>query len=470
MNGIGTGLDVHIAASHLRANILQCGVALVALGLAAPALAQGVNLAPPAASSVPALPGAGTPAPAAKPAPTMNEAVAALINDEIISTYDLQQRVRLMVLTSGVTPTPDSLQQIAQEALRSLTDEHLEMQEMQRIQKRQKDNKSKLIATDKEVDDEVTSLAKSNNLTYDQLKGSFAAAGVDINSLRDQIRTQISWQRLVGGMYGSRIRIGDDQVSTELGRLSAAASQPQYLISEIVLDPARVGGEPQAVSGAEQLIAQLQKGAPFPAVAKQFSAATTAANGGDAGWVSAAQEPAEVAQVLTNLRAGQLSAPIETSDGVYIIYLRDRLAASSQTMVDLKQMAIRLPKDATQDQVAAANATLEGLKPQVKGCASLDGLAAKTKGVMVADLGEAEINDLSGPFKTAAQTLKPDQVSDPIRTDVGLHLVAVCSKRSGGASIPSKTEIENRMYSEQLAVMSRRYLRDLRTSADIETR
>ena len=106
----------------------------------------------------------------------------------------------------------------------------------------------------------------------------------------------------------------------------------------------------------------------------------------------------------------------------------------------------------------------------MKGCASLDGLAAKSKGVVAADLGEAEINDLSGPFKAAAEKLSPDQVSEPIRTDVGLHLVAVCSKRSGGANIPSRAEIQNRMMSEQLAVMSRRYLRDLRNSADIETR
>jgi peptidyl-prolyl cis-trans isomerase SurA len=457
---------VLIGSSHLRAKALRCGVALLALGLAAPALAQGVDLATPPAAS---LPTAAPPA-VAKPAPIMTETVAALINDEIVSTYDLRERVRLMVLTSGVQPTADSLQQIAQEALRSLTDERLEMQEMQRIQKRQKDNKTSLIATDKEVDDEIANLAKSNNLTYDQLKASFAAAGVDIQSLRAQIRTQISWQRLVGGMYGSRIRVGNDQVSTELRRLANAASQPQYLISEIVIDPVRVGGDSQAMSGAQQLIAQLQKGAPFPAVARQFSAATTAANGGDAGWVSASQEPPEVAQTLDSLHTGQLSAPIVTSNGVYVIYLRDRLAAASQTLVDLKQMAIRLPKDASPEQLASATAILTSLKASAKGCAGLETLAGKSKGVLVSDLGEAEINDLSGPFKAAAQKLQPDEISDPIRTDVGLHLVAVCSKRSGGANVPTKAEIENRIYSEQLATMSRRYLRDLRTSADIETR
>jgi peptidyl-prolyl cis-trans isomerase SurA len=422
------------------------------------------------AQAVNGAPSAEAPSTAPRPAPGMNESVAAVINDEIVSTYDLRQRMRLLILTSGVQPTADALQQIEQEALRSLTDERLEMQELHRIQKRQKDSKDSLIATDKEVDQEITALARSNNLTYDQLKNSFAAANVDMQSLRDQIRTQISWQRLVGGMYGSRIRVGDDQVASQMRRLAATASQPQYLISEIVIDAARVGGEAAAENGANQLIAQLQKGAPFPSVARQFSASTTAANGGDAGWVSANQEPPEVTQALESLRPGQLSAPIPSNGDVYIIYLRDKQAASSQTLVDLKQLAIRMPKDAPQDEVAAATATLTGLKAQAKGCASLDALAAKAKGVVAADLGEAEITELSGPFKTAAETLQPDEISQPIRTDVGLHLVAVCSKRSGGANMPTKAEVENRIYSEQLAVMSRRYLRDLRNSADIETR
>jgi peptidyl-prolyl cis-trans isomerase SurA len=463
MNRFEIGLAVHIGSNFTGLKALRWGAALVALSLASPALAQSGN--PPAAPS--------TGAPAAEPAraaPGFNESVAALVNDQIISTYDLQQRMRLLVLTSGVQPTAAALQQIEQEALRTLTDERLEMQELQRIQKRQKDSKDSLIASDKEVDLEITGLARQNNLTFDQLKASFAAAGVNLQSLREEIRTQISWQRLVGGMYGSRIRVADDQITSQLRRLAAAAKQPQYQISEIFLDAARVGGQDQALNGANQLIGQMQKGAPFPAVARQFSAASTAANGGDAGWVSASQEPPEVAKALEALRPGQLSAPIPVSDGVYIIYLRDKQAAASQTLVDLKQLAIRLPKDAPQDQVAAATATLENLRGQAKGCASLDALAAKAKGVVAADLGEAELSDLSGPFKAAAQNLEPDQLSDPIRTDVGLHLVAVCSKRNGGANIPSKTEIQNRIYSEQLAAMSRRYLRDLRNSADIETR
>jgi peptidyl-prolyl cis-trans isomerase SurA len=404
---------------------------------------------------------------AAGPRNPLNEGVAAVVNDEIISTYDLRQRMRLLILTSGVQPTPDNLAQLEQQALRSLVDEHLQIQELRKVGKRQKMD---LIAENKDVDEEISDLAKQNNLTFAQMKNSFQASGVDMQTLRDQIRTQISWQRLISGLYGSRVRVGDDQITGQLQRISAQASQTQYLVGEIFLDANRVGGMPEAVAGANQLIAQLQQGAPFPAVARQFSAAPTAANGGDAGWITAAQAEPEVAKALESLRPGQLSAPIQVGNGVYIVYLRDKQAASGQTMVNLKQLAVRLDKDATPEQVASATAALNALRPQIKGCANLEAVAGKTPGVVAADLGEAEINDLRGPFKEAALKLQPNQVSEPIRTDVGVHLVAVCSKRAGGAKMPTRADVQNKLYADQLSVMSRRYLRDLRTSATIEAR
>jgi peptidyl-prolyl cis-trans isomerase SurA len=376
--------------------------------------------------------------------------------------------MKLIVSTSGMQVTEQNYPQLEQEALRSLIDERLQMQEIRRIAKKQKT--SDFIADDKEVDDEISDIAKQNNLNFAQMKASFAASGIDISTLREQIRTQITWQRLVGGMYGRNVRVGDDQITKAMQRMADQASQTQYQMAEIFIESARAGGLPQATEGASQLIAEMQKGAPFANVARQFSSAPTAANGGDVGWVTAAQEPPEIAKALEQLRPGQLSAPIPVSDGVYIIYLRDKQAASGQLMVSLKQAAVRLDKDATADQVGAANAALSALRPQIKSCDNLEQVANKTPGVISADLGEAELNDLQGAFKQAAEKLQPGQVSEPIRTDVGLHLVAVCSKRAGGSKLPSRNDLSNRMYAEQLAVMSRRYLRDLRNSATIEAR
>jgi peptidyl-prolyl cis-trans isomerase SurA len=393
--------------------------------------------------------------------------VAAVVNDDIISSYDLMQRMRLLMVTSGLQPTQENLPQLEQEALRSLIDEHVQMQELRRVEKAQKIT---IISTDKEVDEQIADIAKGNNMTGDQLVQQMSAQGVGVDTWRAQIRADSSWQSWISGRYGSRLRIGDDQIKAFERRQADAASKPQYQVSEVFIDAVRVGGMETALNGAKQLVAQMQQGAPFPAVARQFSASPTAANGGDAGWVGLGEMPPEVDAALEQLRPGQLSAPIPVRDGVYIIYLREKRSGAKAALVDLKQVAVALPKDATQTQVDAANKILVDLKPKIASCETLEATAGKVDGVVAGDLGEAEITDLAPAFQAAANSLKVGQISDPIRTDAGLHLIAVCGKRQSGGGAPTHDQIENRLRGQQLALISKRYLRDLRNSATIETR
>jgi peptidyl-prolyl cis-trans isomerase SurA len=437
-------------------------LALTVASLGLPALAQEAE--PPLVAAPNAAP---TAAPAAQRANPLSESVAAVVNDDIISSYDLMQRMRLLMVTSGLQPTQENLPQLEQEALRSLIDEHVQMQELRRVEKAQKIT---IISTEKEIDEQIDDIAKGNNMTGPQLVQSLTAQGVGIDTWRAQLRADSSWQAWISGRYGSRLRIGDDQIKAFERRQAEAASKPQYQVSEVFIDAGRVGGMETAVNGATQLVTQMQQGAPFPAVARQFSASPTAANGGDAGWISPGEMPPEVDAALEQLRPGQLSAPIPVRDGVYIIYLREKRSGAKASLVDLKQVALALPAEAAQEQVDAANKTLLALKPQITSCETLEATAGKVEGVVAGDLGEAEITDLAPAFQEAANTLKVGQVSDPIRTPAGLHLIAVCGKRQSGAAAPTHDQIENRLRGQQLALISKRYLRDLRNSATIETR
>jgi peptidyl-prolyl cis-trans isomerase SurA len=435
---------------------------------------MGVRAQPPGGEVGP--PPAAVPAPIPASAPArealtamrpMSESVAAIVNDDIISTYDLAQRMRLLIATTGVQPTQETLPQFQQEALVSLVDERLQLQELRRVQK---DQKITIIATDEEVQEELAGMAQQNNLKPDGFLAALRSQGIGPETLYQQLRAQMSWQRWIRGRYGSRLRIGEDQIKATQTRLIAAASKPQYQVSEVFLDASRTGGMDAAVKGAGQLVAQIQQGAPFAAVARQFSAASTAASGGDAGWISQGEMPAEVDAALDQLRPGQLSQPIPVKDGVYIIYLKDKRSGAGQTLVSLKQVAIALPATATPADVDAARTKLDGVRAGIKDCATFEATAGKTPGVVPADLGEAELNDLLPDFKDAVQTLKVGQLSAPIRTKVGLHVLAVCGRRSAGAAQVDHDQIENRLTGEQLSMISRRYMRDLRTSATIETR
>jgi peptidyl-prolyl cis-trans isomerase SurA len=399
--------------------------------------------------------------------PLLSESVVVTVNDDIISSYDIVQRMRLLIVTSGIQPNEQNLPELQREAVRSLIDEHIEMQDLRTEGKTQKFD---LIASDAEVDDEIASIARSNNTSAAQLLSQLAAQGVGAQTFRDQLRAEISWRGWIRGRYGQRLVIGEDQIKEFQKRQDAEAGKPHYDISEVFIDAGRAGGMQQAEDGATQLIGQIQKGAPFAAVARQFSAAPSAANGGQVGWIAEGEMAPEVDKALETLRPGQLSGPIAVKDGVYIIFLRDRRAGGASEIVRLKQAAIALPAGATPEQVADAQARLDALRPRLHGCDNLEAAAAKTPGVVAGDLGEAEVKDLAPGFRDAVQTLQAGQVSAPIRTDAGLHLIAVCEKHLGGANQLTHEQIEDRLYGQELAMIAKRELRDLRNSATIETR
>ena len=205
------------------------------------------------------------------------------------------------------------------------------------------------------------------------------------------------------------------------------------------------------MNGAQQLITQLQQGAPFQAVARQFSGGPTAANGGDAGWLAEAQLPPEVRDGIEQMHPGQLSQPIPVKDGVYIVYwCATSVPAPAPTMVSLKQAAIALAADAPADQVAAARQKLlAALKLQITSCDNLEAKAGKVDGVVAGDLGEADINDLRPQFQRrgARPSARRGQRPDPhrggpapdrgLRQAPGRPTVALARRRRGAAARPA---------------------------------
>lgn len=403
------------------------------------------------------------------PAPTVAaqrgiaEGVVATVNDQVISSYDLRQRMLLLMITSGVQPTQENIQALQQQALRGLIDERLQLQELDRYE---------VAIENAEVDSEVQNMAAENNLTPAQLEAGLAQAGVGMDTLRQQIRAQIGWRRLVGGRYGSRVRVGDDQVQAAMRQIAAAAAKPQYLVGEIFIDSARAGGPEQARQGAQQLFAQMQQGAPFQAVARQFSSAPSAARGGDAGWLIAGEiKPTVLEQALQQMRPGQLSNPIPTEDGVWLLYLREkREGGAGSSVIALKQAAVRLPADAPESDVAAARSKLSALRGRLKGCASVEEEASRVSGVQASDLGETDAGELAPAFRDATAALEPGQASEPVRTAAGLHLLVVCDRRATGPGLPDAEAVEGQIYNQQLTMLARRYMRDLRNGATVETR
>ncbi|MBU1541034.1 MAG: peptidylprolyl isomerase [Alphaproteobacteria bacterium] len=437
------------------------GVAIAAL-LAGSAMAQTAPPAQPAAAGNlnPAAEAAPAPAPAA-PAFQMSDGILATVNDSVITGFDLRQRMLLVIAMTQVQPTPESIPAIQQQALNALVDERLQIQELA--------NYEDLVVSDEEVAEEITAMAQEVGATPQAYVDFLAQGGIRPSTLNEQIRTQIGWSRLVGGRFQSRARVSRAAVTAAIRQASEAAAKKQYLIGEIYIESARVGGQQAALNGANQLVQQMVQGAPFQAVAQQFSAAPSATRGGDAGWVVEGTVQPALQQALDQLDVGQLSRPIPVEGGVYIIYMRDKRDGASASLVQIKQVMIELPETATEADVTAATQRLETLRPQLT-CDTMLARATSEQGLLGADLGEADVQNLAPQFQQVARSAEVGSVSTPVRTPLGLHLLAVCGRRMGGTEAPNPQEVENQLFRQNLATLGRRYMRDLREDALIEYR
>src|SRR5690606_15451506 len=164
--------------------------------------------------------------------------------------------------------------------------------------------------TDDEVDREIADMARQAGASPESFLTFLQQGGIALPAFREQIRTEVGWRELVGGRFRDRARVSKSQVDQAMRQLTESATKPQYLVGEIYLEAARVGGMQEAMSGARQLVQQMIQGAPFMAVARQFSAAPSAARGGDAGWIVQGTTQPALESVMDTLEVGQLSNPI----------------------------------------------------------------------------------------------------------------------------------------------------------------
>lgn len=443
------------------------GVAIAAILAANPAMAQ---TAPSAGQTAPA---AGTVNPAAEDAPMsarqpqgqfqLSDGIIATVNDSIITGYDLRQRILLLILETQIQPTPENLPALQQQALNALIEQRLKASELERFREQLPPS------SDEAVDQQIAAIARQAGISPAEYVAYLQEVGIAPTAFREMLRTDMDFEGLVGGRFGPRSRVGRSQVEAAMRQIADAASRPQYLVGEIFIDAARAGGQQSALNGAQQLVQQILQGAPFQNVARQFSSAPSAAAQvpGDAGWIVQGSVQPALQQAFDALEPGQLSNPIPVDGGVYIIYMRDKRSGTDTSLVQLRQMMIELAETATEVEVAAAAERLNALRPQLT-CDNILTRARSETGLLGLDLGEADVQNLAPQFQQVARSAEVGTVSTPVRTPLGLHVLAVCGRRSGGPDAPTFQQVENRLRNQAISMMERRYMRDLRADSLIE--
>ena len=433
--------------------------ALVALGVAAASAASAQDQE---ASSAAALNLPSNPTVFGTNLPSVVKATA-IVNGEVITQTDIDQRVALMAIANGGRIPPEELEPLRQQVLRNLIDETLQIQAAKAAE---------ISVTDADIDKTLTRVAGNVKQTPEQMAEYLKANGSSIRSIRRQIHGEISWRRLQSAKIESGISVGDEEVKAVIARLEASKGTQEYRVGEIFLS-STPGNEAQTRANANRIMEQLQQGASFVGYARQFSEASTAAVGGDLGWVRPEQLPEQLAAQIRTMNPGQV-AMINIPGGISIVAVQDvrkvLTADPRSAELTLKQISVSFPPGTTRTTAEPIVARFAQAVQSIGGCGGAEKLAADFNGEVVQSDG-VKLRELPPALQEMMLPMQVGQATRPFGSlEEGVRVLVICGRDEIDPTMPTSETVLAQLTEERVNMRARRYLRDLRRDAVIDFR
>jgi len=403
------------------------------------------------------------PAPPAEPA----DGIVAVVNGEVITRADVDNRARLFALTTGQPIAPDTLKLLRPQITRQLIKDRLQLQEIQR---------RKIAVPDIDVAHAIGDIEKRNGLPAGGLQAKLSAQGVAPSTLIGQIRTQLGWTRVLRQELSERGRINTQEIDEQEKIFREQQGQPQYRVGEIFVaaeDPAHLN---DARRFADTVISQLHAGAPFGIVAAEFSQSQTALEGGTLGWVRPDQLDPAVASVVSQMPVGAVTNPVRVAGGFDVVTLQEKRLVGSDlaTVLTLRQAFYPFrsqldPQNPTPEQRKAL-ADGQNLAKTAHDCADLEAANRAGGSVRAADPGPVRLDKLSGPMQQLLGGLPEHQASKALVTNDGILVVMVCKREQKNMAAMSRDDIANQLLEQRVELASRQLEQDLQRRALIDQR
>ena len=388
----------------------------------------------------------------------------AIVNGDIITGTDVSQRLALIVAANGGEVSEEEKQRLRLQVLRNLIDETLQIQEAEA---------NEISISDEEVDATFRQVAQQNfKQDLDAFDQYLRTQGSSTDTLKRQIKGELAWSRLLRRNIQPFINVGDEEVNAIIERLKASKGTTEFRIGEIYMSATQETA-PQVAENMRKILEQIRGGGSFVAYARQFSEASTAATGGDLGWVRPAQLPQTLAEAAEQMQVGQVVGPVEVPGGFSILYLIDSrqvlTADPRNALLSLKQLAISFPEGITEKQAAEQAAQFATATQAIKGCGAANEVAARL-GASVVDNDQVKLRDLPAALQGAIAQLQIGQASQPFGSvEDGVRVLILCGRDDPeSAAAPSFDAVMSRLENERVNKRAQIYLRDLRRDAIIE--
>jgi peptidyl-prolyl cis-trans isomerase SurA len=360
----------------------------------------------------------------------MLDRIAAIVNDGLVLKTELDAQIDAVTkrLQEQKVALP-SQNVLKQQVLDRLILQEIEVQRAKRIG---------LNISDEQLNGALQEIAARNKIPFDQLPTALQAQGIDYKQYREAMRRELTLSQLRDRDVIAHIIVTPHEIEQFLSRQESAAANDQFNVSHILLSlPA--AATPQQIDEitrkAHDLADRAAKGEDFGQLAIANSNSQTALDGGQLGWRKGTQLPQFILDLVTKMKAGDVSDPVRTPSGFHIVKLNERRSGEAQVIINQIHVRHILLKPNELDDDATVREKLSKLRQRIMNCEDFAGIASTTS----QDPGSApDGGDLgwSGPgtfvpeFDKAVADLKDNEISEPFKTRFGWHIVQLLGTRT----------------------------------------
>ncbi len=391
--------------------------------------------------------------------------IVAIVNDDVISGYDVIQRINLNIFMAGLPANNRTRQQLVPSVIKTLIDDQLKLQEAKRRNTE---------ATDQEINRGIELFEQRFKIIPGKFEEALATIRVDPETVIHQIRASIGWDKLIRRRIVPRVNVTENEIKSKQEELRANKGKNEYRLREIFLPIEVASKEPEIRENATNLSGQLKQGANFSRVAAQFSDGPSAANGGLVGWQMAEDMAPEIASAVIRMDPGNISDPIRTRDGYYIVEVEDIRKilgeSSSDALLELAQIVLPL-KPAEENNLKDSQIALaKTVSKFTNGCENLDVMTSEMVNNESGKMGRVQLSNLPDHIRGLVEDLEKGKASEPYLDNDQYRVFIVCDRTDTRKQSDSDEAIRQLIGNKRIESRARRYMNDLRREASIETR
>jgi peptidyl-prolyl cis-trans isomerase SurA len=374
--------------------------------------------------------------------------IVAIVDQTVVTEQELESRIRSVTAQfkkQGTELPEESV--LRKQILERLISDALQLQYAAQTGIKIDDN---------QLDRTIERIAEQNQMTLTEFGEALAKDGISMSKFRSDIRSEITIARLREREVDGRVTVTESEIDNYLTTQAASnESQDEFEISHILIRTPEEGATEdiqKAKAKVDDALAQLQAGTSFAKVSASFSDAQNALEGGNLGWKSGSQMPALFLDALKAMQVGDISPVLRSPNGFHILKLTNKRGGSSPLVIDQTHARHILIK-------------LSEVMSEKDAKVKMDNSTASNGG----DLGWVNPGDTVPQFEKAMNGLKDGQISEPVLTQFGWHIIQVIERRKQdmskeAARLKARQEIRTRKADEAY----QDWIRELRDRAYVE--